>query len=134
MTNEFYYGIILVNQIHNTKHMEGYIMTNAMIIFMERCRLMDEGKLKGTGRFVEIETDQGVQKMEEPEQIHTYAKWKELGYQVRKGEKSDIKITVWKYRGRVQHDEESGEDIETGRCFMKTAAFFTAAQVDRIPA
>lgn len=107
-------------------------MTNAMIIFMERCRLMEEGIIKGTGKFVEIETDKGMQRFEEPEEIHTYAKWKSLGYQVRKGEKSEIKIQVWKYRGKIQHDEESGEDVETGRCFLKVASFFTQAQVDAI--
>lgn len=107
-------------------------MTNAMIIMMESVKLMEEGKLHGTGEFFEVETEKGIKKYEVPEVIHTYAKWKELGYQVRRGEKSEIKIAVWKYRGRVQTDEESGEQIETGRCFMKTAAFFTMAQVDKI--
>ena len=107
-------------------------MTNAMIILMESVKLMEEGKLQGTGQFLEVETENGKEKMEIPEAIHTYAKWKELGYQVRKGEKSEIKIQVWKYRGKIQHDEESGEDVETGKCFMKVASFFTRAQVDVI--
>lgn len=107
-------------------------MTNAMIILMESVKLMEEGKLNGTGNFVEVETQDGKKQLEIPEPIHTYAKWKELGYQVRKGEKSEIKIQVWKYRGKIQHDEESGEDVETGKCFMKVASFFTRAQVDAI--
>ena len=107
-------------------------MTNAMIILMESVKLMEEGKLNGTGNFVEVETQDGKKQLEIPEPIHTYAKWKELGYQVRKGEKSEIKIQVWKYRGKIQHDEESGEDVETGKCFMKVASFFTRAQVDVI--
>lgn len=105
-------------------------MTNQMIVFMERCRLMDQGIIKGTGRFVEIETDQGVRRLEEPEPIYTYKRWQELGYQVRKGETSQIKIRIWKYRGNVQADEESGEEMETnGKCFMKLASFFTMEQV-----
>ena len=107
-------------------------MTNAMIILMESVKLMEEGKLNGTGNLVEVETQDGKKQLEIPEPIHTYAKWKELGYQVRKGEKSEIKIQVWKYRGKIQHDEESGEDVETGKCFMKVASFFTRAQVDVI--
>ena len=107
-------------------------MTNAMIILMESIKLMEEGKLNGTGNFVEVETQDGKKQLEIPEPIHTYAKWKELGYQVRRGEKSEIKIQVWKYRGKIQHDEESGEDVETGKCFMKVASFFTRAQVDAI--
>ena len=108
-------------------------MTNAMIILMESVKLMEEGKLNGTGKFIEVEDGNGGKKqLEIPEAIHTYAKWKELGYQVRRGEKSEIKIQVWKYRGKTQTDEESGETIETGKCFMKVAAFFTMAQVDAI--
>lgn len=107
-------------------------MTNAMIILMESVKLMEEGKLKGTGKFVEVETQDGKKQLEIPETIHTYAKWKELGYQVRRGEKSEIKIQVWKYRGKIQTDEESGEEVEKGRCFMKVASFFTAKQVDAI--
>lgn len=61
-------------------------MTNAMIILMESVKLMEEGKLKGTGKFVEVETQDGKKQLEIPEAIHTYAKWKELGYQVRRGE------------------------------------------------
>lgn len=107
-------------------------MTNAMIILWESVKLMEEGKLHGTGEFIEVEDGNGEKKkLEIPETIHTYAKWKELGFQVRRGEKSEIKITIWKYRGKKKQDEESGEEVEMGKCFMKTAAFFTAAQVDR---
>lgn len=66
-------------------------MTNQVIILLESVKLMEEGKLQGSGRFTEIETPEGVKRFEEPETIHTYAKWKALGYQVRKGEKSEIK-------------------------------------------
>lgn len=107
-------------------------MNNNTIILMERCNLMNAGILKGTGKFIEIDTGNGVKKIEEPEEIHTYARWRELGYQVRRGEKSEIKIQVWKYRGKIQIDDESGEEIQTGRCFLKVASFFTMSQVDAI--
>lgn len=107
-------------------------MNNATIILMESVKLMEEGKLKGSGEYIEIETEEGKKEIELPEKIHTYVKWKELGYQVKKGAKSEIKIPVWKYYGNVKHDEESGQDIEKGKCFLKNAAFFTSAQVEKI--
>ena len=108
-------------------------MTNAMIIFTERCKLMDEGKIKGTGISQEIEINGEIKKLELPEEIHTYNKWKELGYQVRKGEKSQIKFSIWKYRGNKKtEDEESDKKVQSGHCFMKLSAFFTMDQVDKI--
>ena len=107
-------------------------MTNQMIIFMERCKLFDEGKIKGTGIFTEMEINGEIKKLELPEEIHTYNKWKELGYQVRRGEKSQIKFSIWKYRGSANTDEESEENVRGGHCFMKLSAFFTMDQVDKI--
>lgn len=60
-------------------------MTNAKIILNESVRLMEEGVLKGTGQFVEIEKEDGTtRQLEMPEPIHTFQKWKELGYSVKK--------------------------------------------------
>ena len=109
-------------------------MNNATIILLESVKLMEEGKLKGSGNFITIETQNGQKEIEVPEAIHTYTKWKELGYQVKRGAKSEIKIPVWKYRGKTETDEESGKEIEKGKCFMKIAAFFTLAQVEKITA
>ena len=63
--------------------------------------------------------------------IHTYAKWQSLGYQVRKGEKCQHRITIWKgcTRPKVNAD---GEEVTTSRMIMKTACFFTLAQVEPI--
>ena len=70
------YTYNMINELHKTrKAQEEKTMTNQMIVFMERCRLMDQGVIKGTGRFVEIETDQGVRRLEEPEPIYTYKRW-----------------------------------------------------------
>jgi hypothetical protein len=67
-------------------------MTNARIIFEESQRLMEEGTLKGTGRFITVEFEDGTTAtVEEPEEIHTFNGWKERGYSVKKGAKSNIK-------------------------------------------
>lgn len=63
--------------------------------------------------------------------LHTYAKWQELGYQVKKGEKSRHKITIWKGSSKKIHDEESNTEITFSKVFMKTASFFTINQVEK---
>lgn len=106
-------------------------MTNATIIMNESIRLMNEGKIKGSGQFVEIEEADGTKKtMELPEPIHTFAGWKSLGFTVKKGEKSAIKFPIWKHTGK-QTANENGEPEEETHMFMKTAAWFTSDQVER---
>ena len=107
-------------------------MTNEMIIFMKRCELMEQGIIGGTGRLVEIEINDELRRLEEPEEIHTYEYWKKIGYQVRKGEKSQIKFTIWTYKkGKAQIDEETGEEVSKGRLYPRQASFFTIAQCDK---
>ena len=64
--------------------------------------------------------------------LHTYTKWKSLGYQVKKGEKSEHKITIWKGCSKKSYDEESNAEIITNKVIMKTAHFFTMNQVEKI--
>ena len=67
--------------------------------------------------------------------LHTYAQWKKLGYQVKKGEKSDHKIPVWKpstKKVEVENEDGTKEEKPNGRYFIKTSAFFTQEQVERI--
>ena len=64
--------------------------------------------------------------------LHTYAKWQQLGYQVKKGEKSEHRITIWKACTKKVHDEETAEIIESKRMIMKTACFFTIEQVEKV--
>ena len=72
-------------------------MTNNMIILMERVRLMKDGIIGTTGRTFEIEDSEGnKQIINEPEPIFTYASWKSMGYQVKKGEKHIAEIMIWK--------------------------------------
>lgn len=66
--------------------------------------------------------------------LHTYAKWQSLGYQVKRGEKSQHKITIWKAttKGKKVDDESDIPEKYTGKVFMKTAHFFTINQVETI--
>ena len=118
-------------------------MTNAQIILNESLRLMEEGILKGSGRFGEIETDTGIITIELPEDIHTFNGWKQLGYSVKKGEKSSIKFPIWKHTvkmlntntGNAELDKMNTQINEQGgqtNMFMKMSSWFTAAQVEPI--
>ena len=108
-------------------------MTNAQIIFNARVQLMEAGKIGTTGRAVEVMNEKGeTVMMKEPEEIHTFLAWKEKGYSVRKGEKAVAKFTIWKYASK-KVETEDGEE-EKGKCFMKCAAFFSAAQVEKMGA
>jgi antirestriction protein ArdC len=67
--------------------------------------------------------------------LHTYQTWKKLGYQVKKGEKSEHKIPVWKpstKKVEVENEDGTKEEKTNGRYFIKTSAFFTQEQVERI--
>lgn len=111
-------------------------MTNAMIILLESVKLMEEGKIKGSG--IKGKTPEGKE-IELPEAIHTYQAWKSLGYQVKKGSKAVAQFPVWKYIGGMKNKEkEVRDDVDVeenenkGYCRMKMASFFTADQVERI--
>ena len=106
-------------------------MTNQMIIFTAQQELLKEGKIHPTGRIFKMKNDDGTEiEYPEAEPIHTYAFWKELGYQVQKGQKAVTQLTIWKHvNGKV--DESTGEEGEA-KMFMKTASFFAAHQVKEI--
>ena len=107
-------------------------MTNAMIILWESVRLMNEGKIGTTGRMFEIQDKDGnVQTLMEPEPIHTFARWKDLGYMVRKGEHAVAKFFIWKGAEKAKTDENGNElDEKELRMFMKASCFFSASQVE----
>lgn len=106
-------------------------MTNHMIILMERIRLMNEGVLEGTGETVIVQNEKGEKKeMQMPEEIHTFAAWKSLGYKVKKGEKNIAQFMIWKHVSKTKMNEETGEEEDNSRMFMKKASFFKASQVE----
>ena len=109
-------------------------MTNEAIIFENACKLMKDGVIGTTGRSVTVKTtDGGEMTMLEPEPIHTFQAWKELGYKVKKGEHAIAKFTIWKYKSETIKNE-SGEDEESGHMFMKLAHFFKRDQVEPLKA
>ena len=55
--------------------------------------------------------------------------WKELGYQVQKGEKAKAQIIIWKF---VSSKKEESDEEPNSKMFMKKASFFTQAQVKAI--
>ena len=63
--------------------------------------------------------------------LHTYAKWQSLGFQVKKGEKAQHRITIWKGCTKTKVNAD-GEEITTSKVIMKEACFFTLAQVEPI--
>lgn len=111
-------------------------MTNAMIIFNASMKLMEKGIIGTTGRKMIMETADGSKiEVMEPEAIHTFAAWKSLGYQVKRGEKNIAAITIWKAgKGKQEQINEEDQDGENSniRMFLKTAFFFKASQCERI--
>lgn len=106
-------------------------MTNEQIIFSAAQQLAEAGAIKYTGRVFKAKDAAGqVIELKETEAIHTYNAWKALGFQVQKGQKAVVKLTIWKHATKT--DEETGE--EESRIFMKNAAFFSASQVEAVPA
>lgn len=111
-------------------------MTNAEIIMNESINLLENGIIKGTGRMLEAlivdkDGNETRKMVEEPEAIHTYAVWKQLGYQVKKGEKAKASFVIWKCVSSKKNEEESDEQPEN-KMFMKKAHFFTIDQVEKI--
>ena len=105
-------------------------MTNEQIILQESLALLKQGVLKTTGRvFVQEMPDGSTLELPEPEPIHTYNGWKELGYQVKKGEHAKASFPIWKYSGRK--DEETGEEVG-GKCYQRKAFWFTFDQVEKV--
>lgn len=76
-----------------------------------------------------IQTTQKLNGIEET--CHTYAHWKSLGYQVKKGSKALFKARIWKYAAKKKAEDS---DEENGRMFMKTASFFGFLQVEKVAA
>ena len=120
-------------------------MTNAQIILNESLSLMEQGKLKGSGHFAEIETESGAMTIELPEEIHTFNGWKQLGYSVKKGEKSSIKFPIWKHTTKMLNTDTGNAELDKANqmindqggktnMFMKMSAWFTASQVEKAKA
>lgn len=61
------------------------------------------------------------------EVVHTYAKWRELGYQVQKGQKALFTACIYKC---VEKQDKNGNTSK--KMFPKNSAFFGLSQVQPI--
>ena len=97
-----------------------------MTFLLTRCIISTYKRLTPLNKEIEKE-------VELPEDIHTFAGWKALGYSVKKGEKAVSKFPIWKYvKAKASEAEDANADGEaSGHCIMKVAAFFSASQVQR---
>lgn len=102
-------------------------MTNEMIVMTERIKLAKEGKIGYEGKALLIDGTE----VDMPEEIHTFARWKAMGFCVKKGEKAITKLAIWKHTSKKVEDED-GEEHEENKMFMKTAAFFSRGQVEAV--
>ena len=72
------------------------------------------------------------------EEVHTFAMWKSLGYQVKKGEKALFQTMLWKMKkGKKQdnNNEEQQDDKEVKKYnnfFMAKSSLFGRSQVELI--
>lgn len=62
--------------------------------------------------------------MEKDEQIHTYAGWKQLGFQAKRGEKAITQFPIWK----MVTSKKTGDDVT----FLKNSSWFKSSQVEVI--
>lgn len=84
-------------------------MTNEQII-------QNEKKLLGMGEF---------------EPLHTFAKWKEMGFKVKKGEHATVCTKLWKRKSK-KVESDDGKEIEENNFFLAKAFLFKLDQVERI--
>lgn len=102
-------------------------MTNAEIIFNRAMALKNAGIIGGCGRFA-VATDGN--KVELPEDIHTFAAWKAAGFMVKRGEHAVDCFKIWKpinRRNAAVNDAADEEQVEVRPGMMLVKAYFFAA-------
>lgn len=118
-------------------------MTNQEIILRESIRLMNDGIIAGSGRYVTMTDNSGAEMtIELPEAIHTFSAWKKAGFAVKRGEHAIACFPVWKYTQRRNNADNDGDgdgaadgDSEpSGHMYMRKAFWFKLSQVEKITA
>ncbi len=108
-------------------------MTNVQIIGNAQEQLLRAGKIIATGRVLRAVDGAGNEiTVPEAEPIHTYQTWKEMGFQVQRGEKAVCKLHIWKHTTRKAKGEDGSEGETVSQMFMTSAAFFALHQVQPI--
>ena len=110
-----------------------------MIILNERIRLLEEGIIKNTGRMLEFEDEAGeTHEYEEPEEIHSFAYWKEHENRVvKKGSKAIAAFPIWVMQKKKKSEKEdtevrTAEEDEKNKMYLKQTFFFTYEQTEAI--
>lgn len=99
-------------------------MKNEEAIMQMRVKLMRNRQIGTTGRkMMWHDVDGNEIEIDEPAEIHTYAGWKKLGYQVPTGTRARIFIPIW---NSITLGDGSTSMMQSNR------AFFTPEQVQRI--
>lgn len=62
--------------------------------------------------------------------LYTWGAWRNLGYQVKKGEKCRHRVALYKHTEKTI--EQDGQERTVGKCFVKTANLFEMSQVERM--
>ena len=115
-------------------------MTNEEIISRKSKELMAHGILKIAGYIDGLNEDGELIQIPMPEEIHTFAGWKALGYIVKKGEHARASFPVWTVSNRRQAGRNGNgvgnieNDIQTVNCYRRKAYWFTRDQVEEITA
>lgn len=70
------------------------------------------------------------------EELHTFNKWKSLGYKVRKGEHG-IETRLWKYNNKKKEEAPEDSDEETKKkyksgFYLAKSYLFKQSQVEKI--
>lgn len=65
------------------------------------------------------------------EEVHTFSRWKSMGYIVRKGQHALFETHLWKFKARAKDIEEDKEvQVENGKMFLAKAFLFGKSQVE----
>lgn len=115
-------------------------MTNAQIVLNASIELMEAGIIGTTGKVITCLDMEGNEvSMNEPEAIHTFATWKQMGYKIKKGSKAVAQFPIWTYkRGKKTEEAPADEEgkveikIQKPKMYMKNASWFSASQVEKI--
>ena len=68
------------------------------------------------------------------EEVHTFARWKQLGFMVKKGEHALFSTSLWKQcKSKKREEAENLEDGEqSGRCYLCKSYLFGRSQVEEV--
>lgn len=69
------------------------------------------------------------------EEVHTFARWKQLGFKVKQGEHALFSTSLWKQtKGKRPENAETEEekDAPSGRCYLCKSYLFGRSQVERM--